>query len=186
MSPAAQHAYDAGRFAELTLAAAPEDWSAPSPVTAWSARDVVGHLIEWLPGFVSGAGVSLPTIDPAEVAADPVAAWQRRSLDVQRLIEEQGDTVYHSRMFAEMPLATALDRFYTADIWMHSWDLSRALGLDFDLGEERSAAALAGMEPMDQVLRESGQFGPKVPVPETAPAQERFVGFIGRDPYWRP
>jgi uncharacterized protein (TIGR03086 family) len=89
-------------------------------------------------------------------------------------------------MFGEMPLAAAITQFYTSDVWMHSWDLSRALGVDFDLGEQRCAETLAAMEPMDQLLRHSGQFGPRVPVPDDAPAQDRFVAFIGRDPYWRP
>lgn len=183
MTPAEQHAYDAGRFAELVQAAAPEDWSAPSPVKEWTARDVVGHLVEWLPGFLSAADVEIPAVD---VAADPVAAWRQRAADVQRLLEERGDVTFRSRMFDDMPLATAIDRFYTADVWMHSWDLAKALGRELDLGEERCAAALEGMAPLDEVLRSSGQFGPKVDVPETASAQERFVAFIGRDPYWTP
>jgi hypothetical protein len=41
---------------------------------------------------------------------------------------------------------------------------------------------LAGMEPMDELLRSSGQYGPKVDVPEDADVQTRLLGFIGRDP----
>ena len=182
MSPAEQHAYDAQRFAALTEAASADDWSRPSPEEGWTARDVVGHLLEWFPPFISRAGIELA---PAS-ADDPVAGWRKRADEVQRVLEEQGDAVFASPMFGEMPVASAIDRFYTNDIWMHSWDLARALGLEFDLGEERCAAALEGMAPMDAVLRESGQFGPKVPVPDSASAQDRFLGFIGRDPAWRP
>jgi len=46
-------------------------------------------------------------------------------------------------------------------------------------------AMLAGMQPIDEVLRASGQYGPKVPVPADAPVQDRLLGFIGRDPGWR-
>jgi hypothetical protein len=35
-------------------------------------------------------------------------------------------------------------------------------------------------------MRASGQFGPAVPVPDDAPVQDRLIGFIGRDPAWRP
>ncbi|SFC22020.1 TIGR03086 family protein [Nocardioides terrae] len=181
MSPAEQHAHDAQRFAALTETASADDWSRPAPVEGWTARDVVRHLVEWLPGFVSRAGVELT---PVPVSEDPVAAWRARADEVQRVLEEQGDVVYASPMLGEMPLAVAINQFYTTDIWMHSWDLARALGADFDLGEERSAQTLAGMQPMDAVLRSSGQFGPAVPVPDDASAQERFVGFIGRDPAW--
>ena len=62
-------------------------------------------------------------------------------------------------MFGRTTVAAAIDRFYTTDVWMHSWDLGRALGQHPDLGEERCAAAFAAMEPNEEMLRESGQFG---------------------------
>lgn len=43
---------------------------------------------------------------------------------------------------------------------------------------------LTGMEPMDEMLRQSGQYGPRVPVADDASWQDRLVGFIGRDPQW--
>lgn len=183
MNAAEQHTFDAQRFASLTEAATAGDWSRPSPVDGWTARDVVGHLVEWLPGFVSSTGV---TLTPVSVDDDPVAAWRRRADEVQRVLEDQGEVVYSSPMLGEMPLSAAINQFYTNDIWMHSWDLARALDVEIDLGEERCAAALVGMEPMEELIRNSGQFGPRVPVPADASAQDRLIGFIGRDPSWRP
>jgi uncharacterized protein (TIGR03086 family) len=178
-TPAEQHAYDAQRFAALTETASADDWSRPSPVDGWTARDVVGHLVEWLPGFISRADV---TLRPVSVEDDPAAAWRRRADDVQRILEQRGETVFSSPMFGDMPLGAAINQFYTNDVWMHSWDLARALGVEFDLDDERCAEALTAMEPMDALLRSSGQFGAKVPVPADAPVQDRFVAFIGRDP----
>jgi len=85
-----------------------------------------------------------------------------------------------------MPLSEAIDRFYTADVFMHSWDLARATGQDDLLDEDYCAELLAGMLPMDEVLRASGQYGPAAPVPDDAPVQDRLLGFIGRDPSWWP
>jgi hypothetical protein len=45
---------------------------------------------------------------------------------------------------------------------------------------------LAGMEPMDQLIRSSGEYGPRVPVKDDADARTRLLGFIGRDPEWTP
>jgi uncharacterized protein (TIGR03086 family) len=182
MSPAEQHAQDAARFTALVESARGADWDRPSPVKEWTARGVVEHLIEWLPGFLGAADVSLPPVD----TSDLIAAWRQRAADVQQLLETQGDREFEGRMIGRTTVADAIDRFYTADIWMHSWDLARALGQQIDMGEERCAAALAGMEPMEQVLRDSGQFGSRVDVPSDASAQDRFIGFIGRDPYWQP
>lgn len=183
MTPAEQHDLDAGRFAELAESATASDWGRPSPVAEWTARDVVGHLVEWLPGFLERTGLGL---EPVDVTSDPAAAWRARRAAVQHLVERHGDVEFESPMFGTTTVARAVDQFYTADVWMHSWDLAMALGRTPDLGEERCAAALAGMEPMDDVLRASGQFGPRVAVPDDASAQDRLMGFLGRDPAWRP
>ncbi|MDQ3312282.1 MAG: TIGR03086 family protein, partial [Actinomycetota bacterium] len=71
---------------------------------------------------------------------------------------------------------------YTADVFMHTWDLARATGQDETLDPDRCDEILAGMEPMDEVLRSSGQYGPKVDVPADADVQTRLLAFIGRDP----
>ena len=42
------------------------------------------------------------------------------------------------------------------------------------------------MEPMAEMLYASGQYGPRVPVPEGSDVQTRLLGLIGRDPAWRP
>lgn len=183
MTPTEQHAYDARRLAEIAASASPDDWSAPSPVRGWTARDVLRHLVDWLPGFVERAGVNLA---PVSVDADPVAAWRRRSADVAAMLEQHGDDRFESPMVGTMSLGQAVAQFYVKDVWMHSWDLARALGRDVDLGEERCAEALVAMAPMDDLLRESGQFGPKVAVSSDASPQDRLVAFIGRDPAWRP
>ena len=69
---------------------------------------------------------------------------------------------------------------------MHTWDLARATGQDDTLDPERCAAMLAGMEQMEDAIRGSGQYGPRFPVAEDADVQARLLGFIGRDPGWRP
>ena len=44
-----------------TACVAPATGTAPAPVAGWTARDVVRHLVEWFPGFLAaGSGVQLP------------------------------------------------------------------------------------------------------------------------------
>ena len=42
------------------------------------------------------------------------------------------------------------------------------------------------MEPMDDVLRASGQYGPRMPVADDADPVSRLMAFVGRDPAWVP
>ena len=44
------------------------------------------------------------------------------------------------------------------------------------------AALLTQMEPAEELMRSSGHYGPRVPVPDDADAQTRLLAFIGRDP----
>ena len=182
MTPAEQHAYDAARFTHLVESAHHHDWDRPSPVEGWTALDIVKHLVDWLPGFLERADVALT---PVDVDEDPEAAWRHRTDEVQDVLERRSGDAFESPMLGSTTIGDAVDRFYNADVWMHSWDLAKALGHDFDMDEERCAAALAGMEQIDEeLLRGSGQFGPRVEVPADASAQDRFIGFIGRDPSW--
>jgi uncharacterized protein (TIGR03086 family) len=186
-TPAAEHRLVAGRFTELVLGAPADGWDGPSPVAAWRARDVVGHLVEWLPAFLEGgAGVRLPT--GPRVADDPAGAWRAHCDAVQALLEDPAtsDLRLSNPHIGELPLDEAIDRFYTSDVFLHSWDLARATGQEPALDPERCAAILAGMEPLDEVLRQSGQYGPRVVVPDDADAESRLVAFIGRDPAWTP
>jgi len=162
------------------------DWEAPAPVTGWTARDVVLHLVEWLPGFLAaGSDVTLAAVD---ARADPVAAWRARTDEVQTILD---DPAVASRRLVnphtgEWPLEAAIDRFYTVDVFMHTWDLARATGQDDRLDEAFCAELVEGMESIDDLLRSSGQYGPAVPVPDGADARTRLIGFIGRDPFWHP
>jgi uncharacterized protein (TIGR03086 family) len=186
LSPAEEHRRVAAAFTARVRGAAPDAWDAPAPVDGWAARDVVRHLVEWFPGFLRhGAGVELasgPSVDD-----DPVAAWQVHSDAVQALLDDPStaDRVLSDPHVGEVPLDQAVSRFYTGDVFLHTWDLARATGQDDTLDPDRCAEMLAGMEPLDEMLRASGQYGPKVEVPESADPQARLIGFIGRDPGWK-
>lgn len=183
--PAGRHRAVAGVFPERVRGV--RDWDAPSPVAGWTARDVVRHLVDWLPPFLVDGSVH--RMEPvADVDVEPVVAWTRHSRAVQELLDDPVSSTSgfsHPRL-PELPLGAAVDRFYTADVFMHTWDLSRASGQEPDLDPSFCAELLSGMQPVEQLMRSSGQFGPAVPVADDASVQDRLVGFIGRDPTWAP
>ena len=182
---AGRHRSFAGTFTSLVRGA--RSWDGPAPVPGWTARDVVGHLTGWLPPFLAaGAGVTLPAGTGVDV--DPVAAWQAHAEAVQVLLEDPATTAKKltNPHIGELPLDVAVDRFYTTDVFLHTWDLARATDQDVRLDPEVCAGLLAGMEPIEEMMRSSGQYGPRVRVPADADAQDRLLGFIGRDPAWAP
>ena len=183
--PAARHRAVAGVFTERVLGT--RDWTAAAPVPGWVARDVVDHLVGWLPGFLAtGSAVRLPPGPPADV--DPVGAWRVHADGVQAVLDDPAtaNAVFSHVHTGTLPLATAVDRFYTADVFLHTWDLARATGQDPSLDPDFCGDLFAGMEPLEELIRGSGQYGPRVPVAPDADVQTRLLGFIGRDPTWAP
>jgi uncharacterized protein (TIGR03086 family) len=185
-TPADEHREMAAPFTRLVRAVPDDRWDAPSPVDDWRARDVVRHLVEWFPSFLTAfAGVELkpgPSVDD-----DPVAAWQALDDQVQALLDDpaSGEVTLAIPYADPMPLPPGIVQFFSNDVFMHSWDLARATGQDFALDPDRCAEMVAGMEQMEELIRSSGQFGPRVEVAADADAQTRLLGFIGRDPAWR-
>jgi uncharacterized protein (TIGR03086 family) len=181
--PAEEHRWIAGGFTDRVRGVPADAWDRPAPVEGWVARDVVRHPVERFPAFLeAGVGVQLargPSVDD-----DPVAAWTVHSDAVQALLD---DPETPSRMLSnphvgEVPLDQAVDLFYTADVFMHTWDLARATGQDERLDPDKCAQLVEGMSPHEEAMRQSGQYGPRVTVPDDADVQTRLLAFIGRQP----
>ena len=165
-----------------TVVSGVSDWDAATPVAEWRSIDIVDHLVEWPVGFFAAGGIEL-----APVAGGPAARWSQHTAAIQALLDGPGrEAPFVHPQAGSFPLAIAVDMFYTSDVFMHSWDLARASGQDDPLDADEAARLLEGMLPLDAMLRESGQYGPRVAVADDAPPQDRLMAFIGRDPAWRP
>jgi uncharacterized protein (TIGR03086 family) len=167
-----------------TVRAVPPDaWDNAAPCEGWVARDIVRHMVEWIPGFLrSGSDVDLP--EGPSVDDDPVAAWQILTDGIQRVLEDPQSA--HSQF--EHPRAgrhsveDAIATFFLGDVLIHTWDLARATGVDETLDAEEVHRMFEGIEPYDEMLRASGQYGPRVEVPNDADEQTKLIAFMGRQP----
>ncbi|MFH8973293.1 TIGR03086 family metal-binding protein [Streptomyces sp. NPDC017890] len=178
-----EHRRIARDFTERVRGVSAGAWESPAPCEGWVARDVVRHLVEWFPAFLkSGAGIELPK--GPSVDDDPVGAWTVHSDGVQALLDDPATAkeVLSNPHIGEVPLDQAVDRFYTSDVFMHTWDLARATGQDESLDPGKCAQLLEGMLPLDELLRTGGQYGPRIEVSDSADVQTRLLAFIGRTP----
>ncbi len=182
-TPAQNHAQAAASLASRIAGTA--DWSAPTPVKEWQAHDIVEHLLDWFPGMLAaGSEVRLSPVDTNDLAT----AWAQRTAEIQAVLDDPtvATAPYTLPMFGELTVSELVDRFYTADIVMHTWDLARATGQDDTMPADFVKAAYEGMSQMSDSIRSSGQFGDQHPVAADAPLQDRLLAFIGRDPAWQP
>jgi uncharacterized protein (TIGR03086 family) len=186
VDPAQRHRVIAQEFADII--AQVKDWSAPTPVKEWTAADVPAHLIEWLPGVLEGAtGIKLPepSVDPH---AEPATAWREHAAGVQAVLDDEKVAIrkVEGGPFSGMQVGEMIDRLYTADVFMHRYDLARSNDLDPQQDPQFCEDLLVGMSSIEELLRDSGQFGLRVPTPDDAPVADRLAAFIGRDPQWQP
>jgi uncharacterized protein (TIGR03086 family) len=178
---AEEHRRVAAEFSATVDGVTGAGWDRPAPPTGWLARDVVRHLVTWLPGFLAAStGVELPT--GPSVDDDPAGAWHHQTAAVQTLLDDPAVAGREHDLphLGRMTLADAISRIYTTDVFLHRWDLARSTGQDESLDEETCARMLEGMAPMDEAMRASGHFGPRVEVPNDADVQTRLLAFIGR------
>ena len=196
---------------ELIASVQASEWAAATPCEGWDTRSLVNHVLGTCVSFVGGLrkANAEATPEPVDLGAGDAAtvyeradnamnqgasmgfsdaqlpeAYRRAAAALVAEWEQPGaleQTVYLS--FTSMPGAMAI-KIVTADALLHSWDLAKALGRPFTMNEEVAATTLEMMQQFynpDQ--RGPGKaFGHTVPVPKTAPVQERLVGLSGRHP----
>jgi uncharacterized protein (TIGR03086 family) len=163
-------------------------WERPAPCAGWAARDVVRHLVDWLsgPGFLLGTwGVEtgpVPSVD-----TDPAGAWAVVRDAIQRSLEDPAvaGRVEDCGPPGRLSFEAAVDMTCTPDVLIHTWDLARATGLDEGLDPDEVHLQVAGIEAMppelEQAMRDSGHFGPRVAVADDADEQTRLLAFMGRE-----
>jgi uncharacterized protein (TIGR03086 family) len=173
----------AGRFTARVNEVPDDAWDNPAPCAGWVARDVVRHLVDWFPAFLAAAdGPALPA--RPSVDEDPAGAWAALDSGVQALLDDpvaSATVICHPRAGTHR-LDDAISAFFLGDVVVHTWDLARATGLDETLDPEMVHDMLVNMEPLDDMLRASGQYGPRVAVAADADEQTRLIAFTGRQP----
>lgn len=170
----------ASQFTDRVRQVSPESWNEDSPCAGWTARDVVGHLTEWIPGFFGAQGVEFGAVPSVDV--DPVAAWVAvdRALSAA-LADPAQATRTIENPFGPTSLAETIDMIVVGDVFVHTWDLARATGLDESLDADQIQRMLDSMGSIpDEVLRTGGMFGPRIDVPDDADDQTKLLAFLGR------
>jgi uncharacterized protein (TIGR03086 family) len=157
-------------------------WDAPAPCEGWVARDVAAHLVEWMPALLAGGwGLSAPA--HPSVDEDPAAAWAAVDAAIRGWLADPAVATREADIYpGRFTFEGAVDMLCTGDVLVHTWDLARATGLDERLDPGEVHRMYEAMVPMDEMLRQSGQFGPRVVVADDVDEQTKLIAFTGRRP----
>ncbi|MFF7164518.1 TIGR03086 family metal-binding protein [Streptomyces sp. NPDC008086] len=167
-----------------------EALAAPTPCAEYDVKTLVNHVFQVVVQFqrLAAKEASDFTETPDRVGAG--ADWRERLADeIDKLVAawsvpgaEEGVTGAMS-----MP-ARLVGSMALLDLTVHVWDLARATGREYRLGEVAAPVVeqLAGaVDELAPTARKMGVFGDPVPVAEGASAFERLLARTGRDPHWK-
>lgn len=187
MDPVELHRRGVQRSCVVVGGIGEDQWGLSTPCDEWDVRDLVNHLASehrWALPLLDGATIEEvgEDLEGDLLGEDPIGSY----LDAARAAQAKASgidpeqTVHLS--YGDVSAGHYLTEMAT-DMVVHSWDLAVATGqdatLDEDLAEE--LYRLTAPKVTDEV-REMGVFGAEVEVPEHAPASERLLGLLGRDP----
>jgi uncharacterized protein (TIGR03086 family) len=158
------------------------DWSNPSPCAEWTARDVVAHVIDVHGMMLRPLDIALGEGPSAH--HDPLGAFRAARAELERVLDDPAlaDTEYDGA-FGRTKVSATVDQFLGFDLVVHGWDLARATGQDETIPAAEVDRVLGFIDRLGTAtMRENGVTGPEIPVAEGAPAQDRMLGLLGRQP----
>jgi uncharacterized protein (TIGR03086 family) len=172
------------RYGRLVHQIADDRWTDPTPCTEWDVRALVHHLVGenvWVPPLLQGMTIAEvgDRFSGDLLGEDPVGAWDRsqREADSAARDADVGATVHVS--YGDIPARHYL--FEVAnDLWIHGWDLARAIGADETMERYAVDAFLGYYGPQEAMLKASGAFGPIIETAPEADPQTRLLAVFGR------
>lgn len=176
-----------GAYARATALAAeldPHDLERPTPCAGWDVRAVLNHLLGTMrmfaivnEGGVAGEDAGDLVGDDAHGAVQEGVRVNLRTWRAPKAFD--GD---RSFPFGTFP-ASAAALMNLSEVIVHTWDVGQAIGRDVTVDPAAAELLVSFYEriPLD-VYREHGAFGPLVEVPPDAPAFDRLLGLLGRQP----
>jgi uncharacterized protein (TIGR03086 family) len=164
-------------FTERLEAVGPHDWSSPTCCEGWDVAKLVDHAIgaqRMVPRALGATGAIDATGD------DLILVWKAVRGGADAALGAPGALDELVRLpFGEMKASDGI-AFPMSDLLVHTWDLARAIGANDRLQTEVCEKALADLEPIDELLRGPGFYGPKLEPAAGADVQDRLLAFLGR------
>jgi uncharacterized protein (TIGR03086 family) len=169
----------------IVAAVTPDQYDDPTPCPDYDVKALVNHITGWVQSFAEGANNRTYEGDPSAYVAgdDPGAEFRAAAAKLVDGWRTHGTDREVGLMGGGMPGKMVLD-MTIMEYLTHGWDLATATRQPIPFTEEEAEDALQRAQgTLPPQYRGEGQpFGDIVEVPDTAPAVDRFIGFLGRDP----
>lgn len=183
MSPQLLNYASAVRSADAVIQQIEGDqWDAPTPCDGWNVTDVVTHLCSPMAAIRTMAVTGQVAAPEPIETDDPIGLWNTTRDTLLEALNVPGATAQVGEFwFGESSIDDIL-AFAAWDQLGHAWDIAVATGRDVDVDPAVVEATIAVISASADMLRSGGMMDDEVAVAPDAPAMDRFVGLIGRNP----
>jgi uncharacterized protein (TIGR03086 family) len=174
------------KTADLVDAVPESAWEQSTPCPEYDVRALLGHMVGWSEVFAAAAEGDVPDSDPNAYVADADAASRFRAA-AERIVaawEKFGiDRTVQLTAGSDVPGSMAVTMTAT-EYLSHGWDLATGAGLSVPYSDAEAEETLRRVQDTlrPEFRGEGKAFGEIVPVPDDAPAVDRFIAFVGRQP----
>jgi uncharacterized protein (TIGR03086 family) len=162
-----------------------DQYTQSTPCPDYDVRALVNHITGWVQSFAEGANGETYDGDPTtyEAGDDPAAEFRTSAARIVDGWRANGTDRKVGLMGGDLPGEMVLN-MTIMEYLAHGWDLARATGQPIPYTDDEAAVALERAKTTlpPEYQGEGKAFGAIVPVPDDAPAIDRFVGFMGRNP----
>jgi uncharacterized protein (TIGR03086 family) len=175
-------------FTAVVERAPADGWDTRSPCPEWTARQLVGHVIDagrQVTAMLSRQGLKPPVTDVTDLdllaGSDPAVNWRRSRQDTVAAL---------ANVDLDVAVTTTLDIHTVGDVLatvvieplVHAWDLAVVSGQQVQLDAEAAQVTLPAVNVLGGRLAVTGMYQPPIPVLPTASPQDQLLAALGRLP----
>jgi len=174
------------RTSRLIAAVHPSALAAPTPCPDFDVERLLEHMTTWVQVFDATVNDRPLPFDPGTyvVGGDYAGVFTTAADGILEGLWASGWERMMTMTGSPIPGELVLNMLLMEYVG-HGWDLARAIGAPVPYTDGEALVALAAAQAIiAPEYRGTGMFEAEVPVPVDAPALDRAMAFVGRDPAW--
>lgn len=174
------------RTSRLIASVQPSALAAPTPCQDFDVEHLLEHMTTWVQVFDATVNDRPLSFDPGTyvVGGDYAGVFTIAADGILEGLWASGWARMMTMTGSPIPGELVFNMLLMEYVG-HGWDLARAIGVPVPYSAEEAVVALAAAQAIiAPEYRGTGMFGDEVQVPDDAPAIDRAMAFIGRNPAW--
>lgn len=152
-------------------------WGDPTACEAWTARDLVAHVVDTQRDLLAGRDLDP---GPDRTDAGPAGRWSSHLASVRPLLADARVHETYDGWFGPTTVADTLADFYGFDLVVHRWDLGRAAGVAVRWTDGEMDDVEASLDGFGDAFYAEGISKPALDPPAGADRQTRLLARMGR------